>query len=79
MNPPSENPQFIKIDESNFYYATTSSTQYNVDDIKTDILNHQNQIVILTDLLNSAVGVGVSEASVKVDEVAITNNAVIKL
>lgn len=75
MNPPSENPTFVKIDEGNFYYATTSSTQYSVEDLKNEIVNLQATLDSRMQMLSDASAAGVSDASAKLDEIAAINTA----
>lgn len=54
MNPPAQNPTYIPIDARNFYLATTSSTQYNVDDILTENDTLQSRIDANNQMLSDA-------------------------
>lgn len=67
MNLPSENPTYIKIDDSSFYLATTSSTQFVVQDVLNQIAFHQSKIDALVGHLQNASDQGVATASKALD------------
>lgn len=71
MNPPDQNIQYIKINESQFYRASTSSTMVDVDATLKDISSLQKQVDNLVELLQGAADKNVSKAV----EILITINS----
>ena len=66
--PPAENPQYVPIDSRNFYLATTTSVQYNVDDVLSENADVQSRIDANNQML--------SDASTAITALAATNTAV---